>query len=122
MSSLDNYFQEEDIEKNICRWNLNVYNCQDDAYYRSVYYIKSVIAIGVSLLDSVLIIYRMGIKRRNLITPYGIASIDGLLIFLLLYSYSKFYFYLFLFISIYIYIYFVIKISIYIYTYIYINF
>jgi len=88
MSSLDNYFQEEDIEKNICRWNLNVYNCQDDAYYRSVYYIKSVIAIGVSLLDSVLIIYRMGIKRRNLITPYGIASIDGLLIFLLLYSYT----------------------------------
>jgi len=88
MLDFDRYYQEEFIEKNICRWNLNVYNCHDEAYFRSVYYIKCVIAIGVSLLASVLIIYRTGIRRRNLITPYGIASIDGLLIFLLLYSYA----------------------------------
>eukprot|EP00833_Pecoramyces_ruminatium_P008337 jgi/Orpsp1_1/1182369/evm.model.c7180000081013.1 len=87
MLDINKYYQEECIEKNICRWNLNVYNCYDEAYFRSVYYIKCVIAIGVSLLASVLIIYRTGIRRRNLITPYGIASIDGLLIFLLLYSY-----------------------------------
>lgn len=85
---LDHYYQEEFIENNICRWNINVYNCQDEEYYRSIYYIKLVIAVCVSLLDSVLIIYRIGIKRRNLITPYGVASIDGLLVFTTLYSYA----------------------------------
>eukprot|EP00833_Pecoramyces_ruminatium_P002435 jgi/Orpsp1_1/1176467/evm.model.c7180000057706.1 len=82
------YLKEEEIDNNICRWNLSVYNCKDDVYFRSVYYVKLVIAICVSLLDSVLIIYRLGIKRRNIITPYGIASIDGLLIFSALYSYA----------------------------------
>ncbi|KAL6631254.1 hypothetical protein U3516DRAFT_775970 [Neocallimastix sp. 'constans'] len=85
---IDQYFQEEEIDNNICRWNLSVYNCKDEEYFRSVYYVKLVIAICVSLLDSVLIIYRLGIKRRNIITPYGIASIDGLLLFTALYSYS----------------------------------
>jgi hypothetical protein len=85
---IDQYFKEEEIDNNICRWNLSVYNCKDDVYFRSVYYVKVVIAICVSLLDSVLIIYRIGIKRRNIITPYGIASIDGLLIFTSLYSYA----------------------------------
>jgi len=93
---INNYYQEDYIEKNICRWNLNVYNCRDEAYFRSIYYIKLVVAVCVSLLDSVLIIYRIGIKRRNIFTPYGMASIDGLLIFTTLYSYGKFYFYFFL--------------------------
>jgi len=87
---IDQYFQEEEIDNNICRWNLSVYNCKDEEYFRSVYYVKLVIAICVSLLDSVLIIYRLGIKRRNIITPYGIASIDGLLLFTALYSYCNY--------------------------------
>jgi hypothetical protein len=84
---INQYFQEENIEQNICRWNLNVHNCKDEAYFRSVYYIKVVVAICVSLLDSVLIIYRIGIKRRNIITSYGVASIDGLLLITTLYSF-----------------------------------
>jgi hypothetical protein len=50
-----------------------------------------VIAFCVSILDSILIIYRVGIKRRNIITLYGIASIDGLLVFVGLFAYSMIY-------------------------------
>jgi len=78
-------------DKNICRWNLNVHGCKDEDYYRAIYYNKLLIAVFVSILDSVLIIYRIGIKRRNIITPYGIASIDGLLIFVGLFAYGNLY-------------------------------
>jgi len=88
---MNDFFQEQYIDQNICRWSLNVYNCKDGDYFRSVYIIKLVISICVSLLDSALIIYRLGIKRRNVITPYGIASIDGLLLFASLYAYATIY-------------------------------
>jgi len=88
---MNEYFQEQYIDKNICRWSLNVHNCKDEDYFRSVYIIKLVISVCVSLLDSALIIYRLGIKRRNIITPYGIASIDGLLLFTALYAYATIY-------------------------------
>jgi len=78
-------------DTNICRWNLNVHDCKDEDYYRAIYYNKLLIAIFVSILDSVLIIYRIGVKRRNIITPYGIASIDGLLIFVGLFAYAMIY-------------------------------
>lgn len=74
-----------------CRWNLRIYNCKDEEFYRSVYYIKIVLAVCVCLLDSVLIVYRLGIKRRNLINPYGIAPIDGLLIMTKIFACTMFY-------------------------------
>ncbi|ORX48924.1 hypothetical protein BCR36DRAFT_354009 [Piromyces finnis] len=84
-------YTEDFIDKNGCRWNLNVYNCKDEDYYRAIYYNKLVISVCVSLLDSILIIYRVGIKRRNIITLYGIASIDGLLVFVGLFAYAMIY-------------------------------
>jgi len=87
----DKLYTERFINQNGCRWNLNVYKCKDEDYYRAVYYNKLVISIFVSLLDSVLIIYRVGIKRRHIITLYGIASIDGLLIFVGLFAYAMIY-------------------------------
>ncbi|ORX86505.1 hypothetical protein BCR32DRAFT_264897 [Anaeromyces robustus] len=87
----DYLYKETRIDENICRWSINVYNCKDEDYFRSVYIIKLVLSICVSVLDSALIIYRLGIKRRNIITPYGIASIDGLLICTALYSYVSIY-------------------------------
>jgi len=89
---MSNYlYNEEKIDENICRWSLSVYNCKDEDYFRSVYIIKLVISTCVSLLGSALIIYRLGIKRRNIITPYGIASIDGLLICISLFAYASIY-------------------------------
>jgi len=84
-------YNETRIDENICRWNLNIYNCENEDYFRSVYIIKLVISICVSLLDSALIIYRIGLKRRNVVTPYGIASIDGLLICTGLFAYTSIY-------------------------------
>jgi len=78
-------------DTNICRWNLNVHNCNDEEYYRAIYYNKLVISIFVSLLDSILIIYRIGVKRKTVITRNGIASIDGLLIFVGLFAYAMIY-------------------------------
>ncbi|ORX86508.1 hypothetical protein BCR32DRAFT_264899 [Anaeromyces robustus] len=86
MSNINNM---TNIDENICQWNLNVHNCEDEDYFRSVYIIKLVIAGCVSLLDSALIIYRIGLKRRNIITPYGIASIDGLLLCTGLFAYTS---------------------------------
>jgi len=87
----NNLYQESRIDENICRWSLNVYNCKDEDFFRSVYIIKLVLSICVSLLDSALIIYRLGIKRRNVVTPYGIASIDGLLICTAFFAYASIY-------------------------------
>jgi len=84
-------YKENNFDLNTCRWNLNIYNCKNEDYFRAVYYNKLVIAFCVSLLDSILIIYRVGIKRRNIITIYGIASIDGLLVFVGLFAYSMIY-------------------------------
>jgi len=86
---MSNDYTEDYVDLNGCRWNLNVYNCKDEDYYRAIYYNKLVIAFCVSILDSILIIYRVGIKRRNIITLYGIASIDGLLVFVGLFAYCK---------------------------------
>jgi len=91
MSNNIPFMTEDHIDHNICRWNLSVYNCKDEDYFRAVYYNKIVIAVCVSLLDSILIIYRIGIKRRNIITPYGVASIDGLLIFVGFFAYAMIY-------------------------------